>query len=247
MMPVSNRLKNQHLLYRAGFGPMTAHSPTLDDLTQKQVWEQLFASSMSLPAELAVPGLSTEPPIEEMKSSTGTSDDTTKKLLRKQARENLKALNITWLNEMIHSAAQFRERMSLFWHGHFACRVNNAAFQQQFLHAIRTHATGNFADLLKAVSKSPAMLRFLNNQQNRKLQPNENFAREVMELFTMGTGTYSETDVKEAARAFTGWGFNLKGEFVFREKQHDGGKKTFLGRTGTFNGDDILNILLEQK
>src|SRR5918993_2939670 len=172
MMPVSNRLKNQHLLFRAGFAPMLAQIAILDHVSQKELWEQLLASSRSLPAELSVPGLSNEPPIEEMKPSTGTSDDNTKKLLRKQARENIKALNITWLNEMLHSAAQFRERMSLFWHGHFACRVNNAAFQQQFLHVIRTHATGNFGDLLKAVSKSPAMLRFLNNQQNRKLQPN---------------------------------------------------------------------------
>ena len=101
--------------------------------------------------------------------------------------------------------------------------------------------------MLKAVSKSPAMLQFLNNQQNKKSHPNENFAREVMELFTMGRGNYTENDVKEAARAFTGWGFNAKGEFVFRRNQHDEGSKTFLGQTGNYNGDDILNILLENK
>jgi uncharacterized protein (DUF1800 family) len=97
------------------------------------------------------------------------------------------------------------------------------------------------------VSKSASMLGFLNNQQNKKQHPNENFAREVMELFTLGRGNYTENDIKEAARAFTGWAFNFKGEFVFRKFQHDSGSKTILGKTGNFDGDDVLNILLEQK
>jgi uncharacterized protein (DUF1800 family) len=91
------------------------------------------------------------------------------------------------------------------------------------------------------------MLSFLNNQQNNKKHPNENFAREVMELFTMGRGNYTEVDIKESARAYTGWGFNLKGEFVNRPLLHDTGKKTFLGKTGNFNGDDAIDIILEQK
>jgi uncharacterized protein (DUF1800 family) len=89
--------------------------------------------------------------------------------------------------------------------------------------------SGNFGDLLKGISKSASMLSFLNNQQNKKQHPNENFAREVMELFTLGRGI-TETDIKEAARAFTGWSFNLKGEFVSRPFQHDNGKKTILGK-----------------
>ena len=91
------------------------------------------------------------------------------------------------------------------------------------------------------------MLNFLNNQQNRKDHPNENFAREVMELFTLGRGNYTEHDIKEAARAFTGWGANLKGEFIFRRFQHDFGSKTVLGKTGNFDGDEVLDILLQQK
>jgi uncharacterized protein (DUF1800 family) len=137
--------------------------------------------------------------------------------------------------------------MSLFWHGHFACRVINIFFQQQLLNVIRENALGNFGDLLREVSKSPAMLSFLNNQQNRKQHPNENFAREVMELFTIGRGNYTENDVKENARAFTGWGFNMNGEFVFRAFAHDNGTKTFLGKTGNFNGDDAIDIILEQR
>jgi uncharacterized protein (DUF1800 family) len=101
--------------------------------------------------------------------------------------------------------------------------------------------------MLHEVSKSAAMLNFLNNQQNRKDHPNENFAREVMELFTLGRGNYTENDIKEAARAFTGWAANAKGDFLFRKGQHDYGEKTVLGQTGDFEGDDILDILLEQK
>jgi uncharacterized protein (DUF1800 family) len=167
--------------------------------------------------------------------------------MAQQSREDLKSLNLRWMEEMINSEAQFREKMSLFWHGHFAARVINILFQQDLLDTIRTNALGKFGDLLRDVSKSPTMLQFLNNQQNRKQKPNENFAREVMELFTMGRGNYTEQDVKEAARAFTGWGFNLQGEFVFRANQHDDGSKTFLGKTGNFDGDDIIDILLQQK
>jgi uncharacterized protein (DUF1800 family) len=137
--------------------------------------------------------------------------------------------------------------MALFWHGHFASRNLNIFYQQLLLDTIRKGALGNFGDLLKEVSKSAAMINFLNNNQNKKDHPNENFAREVMELFTMGRGHYTEEDVREAARAFTGWGASLNGEFVFRQGQHDDGKKTLLGKTGRFDGDDVLNILLEQK
>jgi uncharacterized protein (DUF1800 family) len=148
---------------------------------------------------------------------------------------------------MVNSDTQLLEKMAFFWHGHFACREINIYFQQQLLDVIRTNALGNFGDLLRGVSKSAAMLAFLNNQQNRKRQPNENFAREVMELFTLGRGHYTETDIKEAARAFTGWGFDLSGNFVFRKQFHDEGEKKVLGKTGNFEGDDIIDILLANK
>jgi uncharacterized protein (DUF1800 family) len=111
----------------------------------------------------------------------------------------------------------------------------------------REHALGNFRELVLAVSKSPAMLQFLNNQQNHKDHPNENFARELMELFTIGRGNYTEQDVKESARAFTGWGFDKEGAFKIRPFLHDDGQKTFLGKTGSLTGEDIINRLLEQK
>ena len=170
-----------------------------------------------------------------------------KKNFRKQSVLDIRKLNIRWLQEMTETDAQLREKMSLFWHGHFATKTVNIIYDQQLLQIIRQHALGNFRDLLFSVSKSASMIRFLNNEQNRKDHPNENFARELMELFTMGRGNYSEQDVKESARAFTGWGTTLQGDFVIRNRQHDGGLKTFLGKTGNLSGDDILDILLNKK
>jgi uncharacterized protein (DUF1800 family) len=185
--------------------------------------------------------------IKEVGNQQKSPDENLRRKIRQQSREDIKNLNITWLNQMVNSEQQLREKMSLFWHGHFASRNINILFQQQLLDIIRQNALGNFGDLLREVSKSASMINFLNNNQNKKGHPNENFAREVMELFTMGRGYYTENDIKEAARAFTGWGANISGEFAFRKFQHDDGQKTVLGKTGNFTGDDVLNILLEHK
>lgn len=250
-MAITNRLKNQHLLWRSAFGPMAENAASLDDISQKKLWELLLKTSSAKPEKIDVAqnlidgffkGIKD---VADLQKKELTKDQ--KKQLQQQSRDDLKNLNIRWLEEMINSEAQLREKVSLFWHGHFACRVINSYFQQELLQVIRENALGNFKDLLRAVSKSASMLQFLNNQQNKKQHPNENFAREVMELFTMGRGNYTENDVKEAARAFTGWGFNLQGDFVFRKFQHDTGSKTILGRTGDYDGDDVIDILLEQK
>jgi uncharacterized protein (DUF1800 family) len=249
-MPLSNnQLKNQHLLWRAAFGPMAENVNELSDVLQKDLYGVLVKTSAKKIQEFNVASNLFDGLVKGIQD-VGMMQKLTqdqKKMLRKQSVDDLKNLNLTWLGEMINSEAQMREKMSLFWHGHFACRVINIYFQQQVLNIIRENALGNFGDLLREVSKSPAMLSFLNNQQNKKQHPNENFAREVMELFTMGRGNYTEDDVKEGARAFTGWGFNLQGEFVDRPFAHDNGNKTFLGKTGNFDGDDIIDILLEQK
>lgn len=250
-MIISNRSKNQHLLWRAAFGPMAEQTASLDNISQKDLWELLLKTSAAQPVKLAVTANPAEGLYKDVKDMKGVQDALNNKekrqMFRQQSREDIKKLNIKWLDTIVNSESQLREKMSLFWHGHFACRIPNSYFQQELLHTVRTNALGNFGTMLKEVSKSPAMLQFLNNQQNRKSHPNENFAREVMELFTMGRGNYTENDVKEAARAFTGWGFNLQGQFVFRRQQHDDADKTFLGKTGNFNGDDILDMLLAQK
>jgi uncharacterized protein (DUF1800 family) len=164
-----------------------------------------------------------------------------------KSRGDLMKLNLSWMERLRNTNDPLREKMVLFWHNHFSCRTLIPYLAQQQNNILRKHALGSFADMLMEISKDPAMLQFLNNQQNRKGHPNENFAREVMELFTLGRGNYTENDIKEAARAFTGWGFNIKGEFQFREKQHDFNQKAFRGQTKNFTGEDILGSILEDK
>ena len=245
---MSTQINNQHLLWRAGFGPMAEDLTQLSTADTKSYVNALFKASENKPsfidvADNALKGLVMG--IDEI-SKQQLSDDEKKKM-REQSKKDIKSLNIAWLNEMVNSKQQLREKMSLFWHGHFASRNLNILYQQQLLDIIRRNALGNFGELLTAVSKSAAMINFLNNNQNKKGHPNENFAREVMELFTLGRGNYSENDIKEAARAFTGWGSNVRGDFVFRRFQHDDGNKTVFGKAGNFQGEDILAILLEKK
>jgi uncharacterized protein (DUF1800 family) len=154
-----------------------------------------------------------------------------------------------WTDRMLRTPRPLEEKMTLFWHGHFTSsheKVRDYRKMQQQLGTLRRGATGNFGELLLALSRDPAMLLYLDAAENVKGAPNENFGREVMELFTMGVGNYSENDIREASRAFTGW-TNDDLEFVVDEAKHDDGEKTFLGRTGRFRGEDILAIILEQK
>ena len=164
-----------------------------------------------------------------------------------KSQEQLKELNLSWIEKMTANNNPLLERLTFFWHNHFATSVPFAYLMQQQNNTIRKFALGKFSDLLFAIAKDPAMIIYLNNQQNKKTAPNENFAREVMELFTLGEGKYSENDIKEAARAFTGWNSNKKGEFEFIAKDHDDTEKEFLGKKGNFNGDDILKIILVLK
>ncbi len=152
-----------------------------------------------------------------------------------------------WLYVMLHSPHPLLERLTLFWHGHFAtsaAKVSDARLMLAQNEALRRHALGPFAPLLHALARDPAMLLWLDSASNRKTKPNENFAREVMELFCLGLGNYTERDIQEAARAFTGWEVR-HGKFVYSPHHHDDGIKTVLGRTGALDGDDVLEVLLE--
>lgn len=154
-----------------------------------------------------------------------------------------------WLFRMLFTARPLEEKMTLFWHGHFATSIKKvrnpyAMYQQNSL--FRRLCLGRFDELLLSVSRDPSMILYLDNQQNRKGKPNENYAREVMELFTMGIGNYSETDVKEAARAFTGW-HTKQGKFYFDKGAHDEKAKTVLSVTGNLDGGDIVTILAKRK
>ncbi len=154
-----------------------------------------------------------------------------------------------WADRMVASDAPLQEKMALFWHGHFAVnegKVRDYRKTLQQLELFHAMGTGSFRDLMVAVAQDPAMLAFLDAGVNVKGAPNENFAREIMELFTMGVGNYTETDIREAARAFTGWNFDGL-NFVVNEEQHDADTKHFLGRTGNFDGVEVIDIIMEQE
>ncbi|GAB2529446.1 DUF1800 domain-containing protein [Spirosoma aerophilum] len=250
MDKLTRQQQTRYLFARAAFGATPAE---LDEASRKPLRKavrQLFTDSKEV-----VPLRVVEADENETKKQLkglfrqGQLDrDMLKERIRDNA-EKVRDLNLQWLDRMSTGKAALREKMALFWHGHFACRTQgrNPLFMQQYANTLRQNALGTFGDLLMAVSKEPAMLQFLNNQQNRKNAPNENFAREVMELFTLGRGNYSEHDIKEAARAFTGWQFTPEGQFVFRPQVHDEGEKTIFGKTGPFIGEDVIAMLLENR
>jgi hypothetical protein len=157
-------------------------------------------------------------------------------------------LGYWWANRMLKTTHPVEEKMALLWHGHFAThenKVRDYRKMHQQIELFERYATGNLRELTIEVAKNPAMLYFLDAQYNVKGAPNENFAREVMELFTMGVGNYTEKDVRECARAFTGWYFDDLSFKVDPEK-HDAEPKEFLGRAGDFDGVDVLEIIFEQ-
>ena len=233
---MNEQTKIKHLYWRAGFGMKLTDN--ISDNSLSKVLDNLFR-----PQKNIIPIKVLDESAPQLKDLMAMTPDKRREL-RKISRQKVKTLNVSWLKEMVNSKDQLREKMAFFWHGHFACRTHNAYHAQQYIHTLRKYALGKFEDLVLAIAKEPAMLQFLNNQQNRKRKPNENFARELMELFTIGRGNYTETDIKESARAFTGWGFN-GAEFVFRERVHDFDQKQFMGQKGDFNGEDIIRIILE--
>jgi len=157
-------------------------------------------------------------------------------------------LGLWWANRMIASPRPLEEKLTLFWHGHFATGQNKVRDYRMMLQQnrmLRANASGTLRDLLVGILKDPGMLVYLDNGENVKSHPNENFGRELLELFSMGVGNYSERDVREAARAFTGWTNDVL-TYKFDTEQHDFGEKTFLGRTGPLNGEDIIDTILAQ-
>jgi uncharacterized protein (DUF1800 family) len=235
----------QHLYLRAGFGADVSLINRSQGLGRKAVIDRLFADSAH-PTELNAIRMPTADEISMANSKDKTPEE--KKKIREYFKEEDRKMNLAWLKRMMSGTEALNEKMTFFWHDHFACKDENSIHAQSLNNTIRKYALGDFRALLLAVSKEPAMLKYLNNQQNKKNAPNENFAREVMELFTLGRGNYTEADIKNGARAFTGWGFDKETmKYEFREKQHDYGEKTFLGANGTFNGEEVLRLITEQR
>ncbi len=154
-----------------------------------------------------------------------------------------------WLYRMLYTPHPLKEKLTLFWHNHFAtsfAKVQNASYMLKQYELLHTHALGNFAEMLKAMSYDPAMLVWLDGKESKKGNPNENYARELMELFSLGRGHYTEQDIREAARAFTGW--SVKGPAaLFTAAQHDDSPKTVFKQKGNWKPDDIVRLCLEQE
>jgi uncharacterized protein (DUF1800 family) len=170
--------------------------------------------------------------------------------VRMMESENILDLRRWWLERMMTGPAPLLEKMTLFWHGHFATsvqKVKDAYWMWLQNDTLRHNALGNFATLVKRISHDPAMMIYLDLQQSRKEHPNENWARELMELFTVGIGNYSEQDIRESARVFTGYRIDMTTQqFRFAPMQQDHGPKNFMGRTGALNGDEIIDILVKK-
>ena len=251
-----DRVKAAHLLNRAGFGGTPEEVRKVLDLGPQKAVEWLLdfpnatadeQNKADVPDLSSVAGLSN---FRELRRQfAGKSKQERMELMKKLQMANREAFMAAWewwIKRMVRGPHPLQEKLTLFWHGHFttAFREERSAllvWEQNEL--LRKMAAGEFGRFVHQISRDPAMLDYLNNAQNRKGHPNENYARELMELFTLGIGNYSENDVKEGARAFTGWTHEAD-RFVFNQRQHDEGVKRFLNKTGNFNGDDVIDIIL---
>lgn len=228
----------KHLFARAAFGIHPLIFQKIRNHSRQEAVDALFKSSESFS------NINHFPDIRKEKKDVGGLK-VLKMILK--SKKDLQQLNLVWLDKMSSSNEILREKMTFFWHNHFATSAPFPVLMQEQNNMIRKHALGNFRDLVTEIAMDPAMIFYLNNQQNKKDAPNENFARELMELFTLGRGNYTEQDIKESARAFTGWHVGKDGYFSFHKKDHDDGSKTFMGKTGNWNGHDIIRIILEQE
>jgi uncharacterized protein (DUF1800 family) len=239
----------RHLLNRTGFGASDAEIRRFAGMSRDEAARTLLAETRTT-AITPPPAWTSDPgPLRYPKGGENAAEAEKKKFQQEQIRDGLE-LRGWWIEEMLVTSSPLTEKMTLFWHNHFVSaqqKVRLAVLMYRQNVTLRENALGNFGTLLHAVARDPAMVVYLDNAQNRKGTPNENFAREVMELFTLGEGRYGEQDIKEAARAFTGWSVNREtGRFLFRPFVHDYGQKTVLGRTGNLDGDDVLDILLSK-
>lgn len=240
-----NDLDLRHLLARTGLG-----GPTRVEF--EAVRGSRYADAVGAVLRSASGKPQTPPPAWQLPEPQALAQRTReeRQALRRLRGMDSAALKGWWWTELLQTPSPLTEHMALFWHNHFTSSLRKVKlpqllFQQNALY--RQHALGNFATLLRAVARDPAMLVYLDTNENRAEAPNENFARELMELFTLGEGQgYTEADVREAARAFTGWRYRPATGPVFARGAHDPGTKTVLGQTGAFTGDDVVDILLRQ-
>jgi uncharacterized protein (DUF1800 family) len=233
------------LLTRAAFAPLHSEVASIAGLAPAQAVERLLAPEATT-LHLPLPAWTGEPLLAPAQRR-GQSEEQ-RRAWRREQRDRLLELRTWWLQQMRTSDAPLAERMTLFWHNHFvtaAPKVRDAQLHARQHLLIRRHAMGSFATLLHEMMRDPAMLVYLDAPGSRRDQPNENLARELMELFTLGEGHYSERDVKEAARALTGWAIDpVSGEPTFRRGRHDDGEKVIFGQRGRHDGTQLVRLLL---
>ena len=255
-----DNVKAAHLLNRAGWGGTPEEVEKVQKLGPKRAVEWLM-DFPDAPADEDGDGDGDSPDLssidgapanfrEYARQLAGKSPEDRKVLVQKFMQANRQALQATsswWMKRMAFGKYPMQEKLTFFWHGHFTTSAKDeraAALMWRQNELLRRYAAGNLEPFVRSISRDPAMLDYLNNNENRKAHPNENYARELMELFTLGIGNYTEDDIKQAARAFTGWGHDGT-DFVYRVNQHDDGIKTFFGRSGNFDGDDIISLILQ--
>jgi uncharacterized protein (DUF1800 family) len=215
-----------HLLNRTGFGVELNLLPEMMSRSKIEAVDYLLDHTSNTPRI----------PAPDLASHQKTSSEAQR-------------LRSWWVSEMLNTPSPLTERMTLFWHGHFTSQLKkvkdpNLMLQQNLL--FRRLGLGKFEDLLRAVAQDPAMLVYLGNTKSNKNNPNENFARELLELYTLGEGHYSEADVIAAAQAFTGWRVDSDKKFKFVARQHDNSDKTFMGAKGDLNGEEVIVEILAQ-
>src|SRR5436190_13718114 len=243
-----------HLLNRAGFGGTPAEIEKLVALGQEQAVSH-FVDYEKIQDNTHDPDWAKPDPdrVERFMAARSAPEEERKKMQRQEQqtqRQHMLELKRWWLERMASGPRPLQEKMVLFWHGHFATsmeKVRDAYLMWRQNELFRRLATGNWLTLLVEAGQDPAMLLWLDQAQSRKEHPNENFAREVMELFALGEGHYTEKDISEAARALTGWSLDREAQrFFYRPGAHDNGTKTFLGRTGNLEGEDVIEQIVAQ-
>lgn len=250
----------RHLLWRAGFGGTDEQIRTLAQWGPERAVDFLL-DYHDIPFESDSPTAfdhnimrprTPEERLSYRRAQQAGDEDTLSRFrqMRQRAqradRNQMREIRHWWLTRMIQTPRPLEEKMTLFWHGHFATSyrtIEDSYHMYQQNRLLRGLALGNFGDLLRAIIRDPAMLRYLNNNQNRKRSPNENLARELMELFSLGEGNYTERDIKEGARALTGYTFE-DDAFKYDTNQHDEGSKRILGIQGNLDGDGFVNSIL---
>ncbi|GAA5483053.1 DUF1800 domain-containing protein [Haloferula sargassicola] len=256
-----------HLMRRAGFGGSPAEVARIHALGRVEAVEALLhpaenpslaAPSWTRPERWREEGRERFEKMRELREAVPGMTEADREKARREANQQFQRTNrqrqaelaAWWFDRMRHSGSPLREKMVLFWHDHFATsaqKVRDAGLLFQQNELFRKHALGDFRQLTHAVLWDPAMMLYLDTQSSRKGKPNENFAREVMELFTLGEGNYTEQDIHEAARAFTGYKLDRRtGEVFHARRQWDGGEKTVFGKTANFDGDGLIDLLFEQ-